>query len=78
MTRYLLTLGTQNFRDPDNGGIHTCIFDDADGSFTMLSHTDPQVMAGQQYYDAKRSILYICDEVDGHNGRKAGGGRLYA
>ena len=78
MTRYLLTLGTQNFRDPGNGGIHTCIFDDADSSFSFIAHADPQVMAGQQYYDSARSILYICDEVDGHYGRKAGGGRLYA
>ncbi len=78
MSKYLLTLGTQNFKDPDNGGIHTCYFDDGDFSFEKIGYYDNTVMAGQQYYDAKRSILYIADEVDGHFNRKAGGGRVYA
>ena len=76
--KHLISVGTFNFRDPLNGGIRLAEFDDEDFSFTLLDRYQTDVNAGQQYFDSARSILYVCDECDGHAGENAGGGRVYA
>ena len=77
MSERILAVGQTNFRDTEKG-ITVLKFDSETCTFAFLQRYDREVEAGQQYYDRKRKVLYICDETNGHYLSNAGGGRIYA
>ena len=77
MSERILIIGQTNFRDTEKG-ITVLKFDSDNCSFAFVQRYDTDVEAGQQYYDRKRKVLYICDETNGHALKNAGGGRIYA
>ncbi len=70
-------IGTFGFRETVKG-FYVCDYDAQTGALSNPRHYDPDVSAGQQYYDPKRSVLYIVDECDGKPGTKGGGGFVRA
>ena len=75
--KFYAVVGTWMFKPVEKG---VCVFsyDPETAEMELLKRYDPEVAAGQQYYDPKRGVLYIADECDGHPGETAGGGFVRA
>lgn len=76
MSKYTISCGTFNFRNPEERGLYLLEFDDSNQTVSDLGYYCRQLNAGQQCFDSSRNLLYVCDEVDGPVGFKAGGGRV--
>ena len=70
-------VGTWNFR-PGEKGIFVFDYDPETSGMTPIGYYDPEVSAGQQFYDPKRRVVYFVDECEGHPGELPGGGYVRA
>lgn len=74
--RVLLAIGTFDFKQPH--GLYVGYFDNETKSITVSDRFGLEINPGNLYYDNVRSVLYVCDETEGHYFKGTGGGRIYA